>query len=108
MGSGYLMQHCFGDTRQLGTRHLDIAQAIRHLELADELCDAIGAFERAQTRILLIETDSESFRNGAEPLGRNVRHEAHRMRQRDARSESMRHVPHRSNLMPERMRDAEA
>src|ERR1019366_3665967 len=95
MGSVHLMQHRRGYSRQLRVGHLDIAQAAWHLELADELGDAIGAFVRAQTGILLIETDPESFRDGAETLGRNFRHEAHRMRQRDARGKAMRHIPRR-------------
>src|SRR5271170_1697634 len=84
VGPLHLFEHSPGYTRNFLARHADVAQPRRHLELADELGRAIGAFHRRRMRTARVEAHVESLRDRREAICRDSRHETHHMRQRDA------------------------
>src|SRR6266851_2092923 len=75
------------DLANLGAWHAGVLERMRYVEarkLSDEIRGAIGAFEGRGARIFRVELDAEALRDWAEAIGRDIRHEAHHMRQRDA------------------------
>src|SRR4051812_14549940 len=96
-----------GDVSDVLTLHADGLQRMRHVELRDERGHGIRAVMRRLACMRRIERDPKSLGDAVEPLRRDLRHETHAMRQRDARRDAMRHVPGRPDLVTEGMRDAE-
>ena len=74
----------------------------------DELRGALGACKRSHLRIARVERQTKTLRDRREPFRRDFRHESHRVRQRDARRDAVRHIPPRPDLMSEQVRDSES
>src|SRR5262245_53469453 len=73
--------------------HVHISKAVRQVEPGDEARHPIGALARRIRRTSHLKRNIEGSCDRAETLGRHARHQPHRMRKRDARSDAVRNAP---------------
>src|SRR6185437_2177142 len=102
------MLHGADNFADFSARHSHTLQGMWHVELGNELRRSLRARQSARSRIAGIEWHMKPFGDRPNPFRRDSRHKSHRVRQRDARSNTMRYVPSRPDLMPEQVRNSKA